>query len=127
MGGANERRIAARGETCRKELRKQRCRPKPIQRLRYHSDGASHSAAGFEAATHRVLAFRATGVLRGIRVRSDSGLAIRRHQWGDSRKCDHRPLQADGEHHDDRDELTLHTQKLNCRGAPKQMIGMGIS
>jgi hypothetical protein len=71
-----------------------------------------------------VLAFRATAVLRRIRVRNERGLAIRRHQWGDSRKCGHRPLQADGEHHDDRDELTLHTQKLNYRSAPKQIIEM---
>lgn len=51
-------------------------------------------------------------------MRNDSGLAIRRHQWGDSRKGDQRPLQGDGEHHDDGDELTLHTQRLtaeSCR------------
>ena len=60
-----------------------------------------------------MLALRATGVLRRIRVRNGGGLAIRRHQRGDSRECDHRSLQADSEHHDDSDELTLHDEDVN--------------
>jgi hypothetical protein len=123
-GWANERRIAARGEVCRQELRKQRCRPKPIQHLRCGCDDTGNSPhAGFEAAAHGVLALRATGVLRRVRVRTGRGLAIRRHQWGGPRKRGHRPLQADGEHHDESDELALHTQKRNCRSAPRQIIG----
>jgi hypothetical protein len=93
----------------RTELREQRCRPKPIQHLGYHCDSTSNSSgAGFEAAAHRVLAFRTTGVLRRIRVRTDGGLAIRRHQRRYSRKRDQSTLQSDGEHHDESDELTLH-------------------
>jgi hypothetical protein len=123
-GWANERRIAARGEVCRQELRKQRCRPEPVQHLRCRRDGTGNRAhAGFNTATHRVVALRATGVLRRIRVRNGRGLAIRRHRWGDSRKRDHRPLQTDGEHHDESNKLALHTQKRNCRSAPKQIIG----
>ena len=126
-GRANERRIAARGESRGKELWKWHCRSKPMQHLRHRRGCAGHRAhARFEAATHRVLPFRATGVLRRIRVRNGSCLAIRRHQWGDSRKGDRRTLQADGEHHDDREKLTLHNQKLNRRGTLKQIIGMSV-
>ena len=115
-GRANERRIAARGEMHRAELREQRCRPKPIQHLGYHCDRTSNSArAGFEAAAHRVLAFRTTGVLSYIRVRNGGGLAIRRHPAGDSREGDRRSLQADSEHHNDSDELTLHDRNSNTR------------
>jgi hypothetical protein len=46
---------------------------------------------------------------------------------GHPRECDDRPLQGNGEHHDERDELTIHVQKLNCRGVPKQIIGIGVS
>lgn len=122
-GWANERRNAARGEAYRQELRKQRCRPKPIQRLRCRCDHTGNSAhAGVEAAAHRVLSPRATAVLRRIRVRTGRGLAMR-HQGRGPRKCHHRPLQADGEHHDESDKPALHIQKRNCRSAPKQIIG----
>jgi hypothetical protein len=114
-GWANERRIAARGEAYRQELRKQRCRPKPIQHLRCRCDHTGNSAhAGVEAAAHRVLAPRATAVLRRIRVRTGRGLAMRRHQGGGPRKCDHGPLQADGEHHDESDELALHMESVTA-------------
>jgi hypothetical protein len=94
-------------------LREQRCRPEPIQHLRHHDRAGNSPRASFQAAAHRVLAFRATGVLRCIRVRIGSDLAICRHQGRDSRECDHRSLQADGEHHDDSDELTLHDENIN--------------
>jgi hypothetical protein len=96
----------------------------PIQRLqrnRYRS--CNRPRAGFEAATRGVLALRATGVLSRIQVRNCSGLAICRHQRGDSRKCDHRALQPDGEHDDESDELALHSQKLSRLNAPRQIIG----
>ena len=93
----------------RPDLRGQRCRPKPIQHLRYHSDRAGNRpCARFQTAAHRVFAFRAAGVLRCIRVRNCGGLAIRRHQGGDSRECDYRSLQPNSEHYDEGNELTLH-------------------
>jgi hypothetical protein len=117
-GRANERRIAARGKMRGPELREQRCRPKQMQRLRYHRSRAGNSPrASFEAAAHRVLAFRTTGVLSYIRVRNGGGLAIRRHQGRDSRECDHRSLQADSEHHNESDELTLHNKNISTRPA----------
>jgi hypothetical protein len=90
----------------------------PVQRWRHHRGRARNGPrAGFEAAAHRVLAFRATGVLRCIRVRIGSRLAACRHQGGDSRKGDHRPLQSDSEHHDDGDELALHEENTNTQPA----------
>jgi hypothetical protein len=95
-----------------------RCRPKPIQYLWYRRGRAGNSPrASFETAAHRVLAFWTTGVLSCIRVRNGGGLAIRRHQGGHSRECDHRSLQADGEHHNESDELTLHDKNNNTRPA----------
>jgi hypothetical protein len=39
---------------------------------------------------------------------------MRRHQGGGPRKCDHGPLQADGEHHDESDELALHMESVTA-------------
>src|SRR5258707_3251371 len=92
------------------ELWGQRCRPKPIQCFRNPRDRAStNPRASFEAAAHRVLAFWTTCALNHIRVRNGGGLAIRQ-QGRDSRKCDHRSLQADSEHHNESDELTVHEE-----------------
>ena len=41
-------------------------------------------------------------------------------QGGNPRERDDGPLQGDGEHHDDRDELALHIQELSCPGTSKQ-------
>lgn len=90
----------------------------PVQRRHYHRGHTRNGPrADFEAAAHRVLAFRATGVLRCTRVRIPCGLAICRHQGGDSRECDHRALQPESEHHDDSDELTLHDENTNTQPA----------
>ena len=63
-GRANERRIAARGKMRRPELREERRVDMPIERLRRRCDRTSNCpGAGFKAATHRALAFRATRVL----------------------------------------------------------------
>jgi hypothetical protein len=99
----------------------------PIERLRRRCDRTSNSPqAGFKAATHCALAFRATKVLRSIRVRIGSGLAVRGHQRGNPRKCDHGTLQSDDKHHDDGDELTLHGEKLNRLKASRQTIGQSM-
>ena len=125
-GWADERRIAARGEMRRPELREQRRMTMPVQRRCYHRGHTRNGPrAGFKAAAHRVLAFRATGVLRCIRVRIPCGLAICRHQGGDSREGDDRALQSDSEHHDDSDELALHDQNSNTQPAsalPKRIL-----
>lgn len=44
-----------------------------------------------------------------------------RRQGGNPRERHDRSLQGDGEHHDDRDELALHIQKLSCPDTPKQI------
>ena len=95
----------------------------PIERLRRRCDRTSNiPRAGFKAATHRALAFRATRVLRSIRVRIGSGLAVRGDQRGNPRRCDYGTLQSDDKHHDDGDELTLHGEKLNRLRAPRQTM-----
>jgi len=86
----------------------------PNQDLGCNRKGNGRSCdAGIEAAAHRALTFRAARILRCIGVRNRSGLAIRRHQGRDSRKGDHRSLQADSEYHDKGDELTLHNNDIN--------------
>lgn len=47
---------------------------------------------------------------------------MRRHQRGDTRHCGHRPLQADGEHHDEGDELALHVEKPNTEARRSKSI-----
>jgi hypothetical protein len=99
----------------------------PIERLRRRCDRTSNiPRAGFKAATHRALAFRATRVLRSIRVRIGSGLAVRGDQRGNPRRCDYGTLQSDDKHHDDGDELTLHGEKLNRLKASRQTIGQSM-
>ena len=108
----------------RAQLREQRCVTVPIQRLRGHRDRTRNGpSAGLEAAAQRALTGGATGILRRIRMRSASGLAVCRHNWGNPRKCDYRALQADGEHHDQSDEPALHVRKLNRLSPPAQTIG----
>ena len=93
----------------RAELREQRCVTVPIHRSRRHRDRTRNGpSASIEAAAHRALTFRATGILRRIRMRNGGALAVRRHNRGNPRKCGYRALQADGEHHDKSDELALH-------------------
>jgi hypothetical protein len=48
------------------------------------------------------------------------------HRGGNPRERNDRPLQGDGEHYDDRDELTLHIQELICPGAPTQIAGSDL-
>ena len=64
----------------RAELREQRCVTVPIHRSRRHRGRTRNSpSASIEAAAHRALTFRATGILRRIRMRNGGALAVRRH------------------------------------------------
>ena len=104
-GWADKRRVAARGETCRMELEHRSGATVPNQRERRHRNGHCRDT-GVQTAARRMKSTGAAGLQRGI-LTAGGALTVRSHQLGASER-NHGSLQAQGNHHNQRDELTLH-------------------